>query len=65
MKHSISPNHAKGLAVNLESLCALKPDELAELAAVIGSFMMYNTFVTILGLKLEAKNPIGSLLHGT
>jgi len=30
MKHSISPNHAKGLAVNLESLCALKPDELAE-----------------------------------
>jgi Protein of unknown function (DUF2924) len=30
MKHSISLNHAKGLAVNLESLCALKPEELAE-----------------------------------
>jgi hypothetical protein len=30
MKHSISPNPARGLAVNLESLCALKPDELAE-----------------------------------
>ncbi len=30
MKHSISPNHAKELVVNLESLCALKPDELAE-----------------------------------
>jgi hypothetical protein len=30
MKHSIPPNHAKGPAVNLESLCALKPDELSE-----------------------------------
>jgi hypothetical protein len=28
MKHSISPNHAKALAIDLESLCALKPDEL-------------------------------------
>jgi hypothetical protein len=31
MKNSISPNYAKGLTVNLESLCALKPDELAEM----------------------------------
>jgi hypothetical protein len=30
MKNSISPNDAKGLAVKLESLCTLKPDELAE-----------------------------------
>ena len=30
------------------------PEEIAELAAVIGSFMMYNTFVTVLGLELEA-----------
>jgi len=30
MKHSISPNDPKGLAVNMENLCALKPDELAE-----------------------------------
>jgi hypothetical protein len=29
MKDSISPNAPKGLAVNLESLCTLKPDELA------------------------------------
>jgi hypothetical protein len=30
MTNSISPNNAKGLAVDLESLRALKPDELAE-----------------------------------
>ncbi|MGH7968152.1 MAG: DUF2924 domain-containing protein [Limisphaerales bacterium] len=30
MKNWIPPNDAKGLAVNLESLCALEPDELAE-----------------------------------
>jgi len=30
MKNSTSPNDAQGLAVNLERLCALKPDELAE-----------------------------------
>lgn len=41
----------------------LSPAEFAELAAVIGSFMMYNTFVTLLGLKLEPKNPVRSLLH--
>lgn len=29
------------------------PEEIVELAAVIGSFMMYNTFVTVLGLELE------------
>ena len=34
IKNSISPNYAKGLTVNLESLCALKPDELAECGAV-------------------------------
>ena len=30
------------------------PEEVVELAAVVGSFMMYNTFVTVLGLELEA-----------
>lgn len=29
------------------------PEQVVELAAVIGSFMMYNTFVTVLGLELE------------
>jgi len=30
MKNSMSPNEAKELRANMESLCALKPDELAE-----------------------------------
>ena len=30
MKNSISPNDAQELALNLASLCALKPDELVE-----------------------------------
>lgn len=30
-----------------------RPDQIVELAAVIASFMMYNTFVTVLGLELE------------
>src|SRR5271155_5655108 len=30
MKNSISPNYAKELAVNLESLCTLEPDQLTE-----------------------------------
>ncbi|MHB8632771.1 MAG: carboxymuconolactone decarboxylase family protein [Thermoplasmatota archaeon] len=31
------------------------PAEIVELAAVVASFMMYNTFVTVLGLELEAE----------
>jgi uncharacterized peroxidase-related enzyme len=29
------------------------PEQVVELAAVVASFMMYNTFVTVLGLELE------------
>ncbi|HEV8360361.1 MAG TPA: peroxidase-related enzyme [Candidatus Thermoplasmatota archaeon] len=32
------------------------PQEIVELAAVIGSFMLYNTFVTALGLELEPQH---------
>jgi alkylhydroperoxidase family enzyme len=35
--------------------------QVVELAAVIGSFMMYNTFVTVLGLELEPQHGKGVL----
>lgn len=37
------------------------PEEIVELSAVIGSFMMYNTFVTLLGLELEPVHDKGLL----
>lgn len=37
------------------------PAQVVELAAVIGSFMMYNTFVTVLGLELEPRHGAGVL----
>ncbi|MGB0652227.1 MAG: carboxymuconolactone decarboxylase family protein [Thermoplasmatota archaeon] len=44
-------------AITDEDMAALREhyssEEIVELVAVIGSFMLYNTFVTVLGLELE------------
>jgi len=39
-------------------------EELIELVLVVGSFMMYNTFVTALGLEIEGDAPHGGTLLG-
>jgi uncharacterized peroxidase-related enzyme len=39
-------------------------EQVVELAAVIGSFMLYNTFVTVLGLELEPQHGQGLLPEG-
>ncbi len=52
--HAITARDVEALRAHYD------PEQVVELAAVVASFMMYNTFVTVLGIELEPVHAAGS-----